>query len=502
MTSYLVLFLVLSPLPALLLLLMPFKLRDYRGIASLGTVPGLILSLVLYQLYMRDGSLEAYSFRADWLRFGNLAEFDKRIFTVDFELALDGLSLAMVLLTAILSLIAAWSSRIIKRDHKLYFICFFLLEAGMFGLFSAQNLVLFFLFFEMTLVAAFFLIGKWGFAGKERAAYYFLVYNGAGSAILLIVILVLFARTGTTDIESLRHIMTVGGVALVAPISGAMKSALLLALLAAFAIQLPVFPLHSWMVRVHAEAPAPVVILHAGVLLKIGAYGMIRFGMGIFPEQFAEWGSLLAVLGVISFLYGAFLALVQTEFKRVLAYSSVSHMGVVLMGLGSLEAAGVKGAAIQAVSHGLIAGLLFLLVGFLQEKKGTTVISELGGLAKGLPVFSGFLLAGGLAALGLPGMSGFIGEFLAFTGLFTVHPYWAAIALPGLVLTAVYVLRAVLGITYGSPGAVRAADDLDGEERFYSLLLLVLIIGIGIYPELAGGLFEEALDGIMAGMGR
>lgn len=262
-----------------------------------------------------------------------------------------------------------------------------------------------------------------------------------------------------------------------------MRMWLLVLLLLAFGTKLPIVPLHSWMVRVHVEAPIALVMIHAGVLLKIGAYGLIRFGGGFFPEQLQDISLVLAILGLINLLYGAFIAFVQTELRALLAYSSISHMGIVLLGLASFNSVGVQGAIFQTISHGLIAALLFLLIGVLLDRFGTTRISELGGIASQTPLFAGFFLAAGLASLGLPGMSGFISEFLAFLGLFETMPVIGAIGVLGIILTAVYILRAVLAVTFGErrPSFDRKMD-LSATEVVSSAVLLILIIWIGVYP--------------------
>ena len=372
----------------------------------------------------------------------------------------------------------------------------------MLGVFASENLFLFFLFFELTLIPTFFLIGKWGYAEKEKAAYSLLIYNGLGSAILLLVIIVLFARTGTTNIEALQTMMTSDNHQFVSSISEPLKYGLLTALLIAFGIKLPIFPLHTWMVRVHVQAPPSIVMIHSGLLLKIGAYGLIRFGIGIFPDQFQEIAILLAILGVINLLYGAFLALIQTDFKMVLAYASISHMGVVLIGLGAFNEAGIQGAIFQVVSHGLISALLFFLVGVFYERTKTTEIPSLGGMAKAMPITAGFLLAGAMAALGLPGMSGFISEFLAFLGLFREQPILGAIGALGMILTAVYTLVKVLGITYGN--AKRdwtGARDLHSVEYVPAVVLTGLIVLIGVYPTILSEPLKSALDTIMLRIG-
>ena len=342
-------FLVFSPLLGIVILLLIPKTQEYwlKFVGFVATLPALILSLNAFFQYRSGADLHQWDESLNWISFKNAIQYGD-LFSIKYELGLDGLSLVLLVLAAIISTLAAIASIQIKKEWKGYFILFLLLEIGMLGVFASENLFLFFLFFELTLIPTFFLIGKWGYAEKEKAAYSLLIYNGLGSAILLLVIIVLFARTGTTNIEALQTMMTSDNHQFVSSISEPLKYGLLTALLIAFGIKLPIFPLHTWMVRVHVQAPPSIVMIHSGLLLKIGAYGLIRFGIGIFPDQFQEIAILLAVLGVINLLYGAFLALIQTDFKMVLAYASISHMGVVLIGLGAFNEAGIQGAIFQS----------------------------------------------------------------------------------------------------------------------------------------------------------
>ncbi len=496
-------FLVFSPLLGILVLLFIPKTQEFglKLVGFVATLPALIWTVNTFFQYRSGSDLNKLNESLDWISFKGAVQYGD-LFSIRYELGVDGLSLVLLVLTAIIATLSAVASITIKKEWKGYFILFLLLETGMLGVFAAENLILFFLFFELTLISAFFLIGKWGYAEKEKAAFSFLIYNGLGSAILLLVIIVLFARTGTTNIELLQTIMTADNPQFISSISEPLKYGLLTALIIAFGIKLPIFPLHSWMVRVHVQASPAIVMIHSGILLKIGAYGLIRFGIGIFPDQFQEVAIILAILGVINLLYGACLALVQTDFKMVLAYASVSHMGVVLIGLGAFNEAGIQGALFQVVSHGLISALLFFLVGVFYERTQTTEIPRLGGMAKAMPITAGFLLAGAMATLGLPGMSGFISEFMAFLGLFREMPVLAATGALGLILTAVYTLVKVLGITFGK--AKRdwtGASDLQMVEYVPAIVLTGLIVLIGVYPTILSEPLKTALDTIMLRIG-
>lgn len=491
--------LVFSPLLGVILLaFMPKQEQKYiKLVGILATLPALLLALAAYFHYLAGKDLQDFSISMPWIQFGGFSQVDEHLFSVYYELGINGFSLLLIVLTAVVATLAAIASKYIKKEWKGYFMLFLLLETGMLGVFTAQNLILFFIFFEATLVSMFFLIGKWGYFEKEKAAYSFLIYNGLGSAVLLIVIMILFARTGTTNIDALHRFINDTNVQMIAPISKGAKLGLLIALFIAFGVKLPILPLHRWMLSVHVQAPPPIVMIHSGILLKIGAYGLIRFGLGIFPEQFKTLAVLVAVIGVINLLYGAFLALIQTDFKMVLAYSSISHMGIVLLGLAAMNEAGIQGAVFQVISHGLISALLFFLVGVLYERTETSLIAHFGGMAKGMPLTAGFLLAAGLASLGLPGMSGFVSEFMVFLGLFKEMPVLAAVGTIGLIITAVYILRSVLGMTFGK--AHREFDgvlDLKGVEFVPVVVLTLLIVLIGVYPSVLSSPLHATLLGL------
>ncbi|MNZ83439.1 NAD(P)H-quinone oxidoreductase chain 4 1 [compost metagenome] len=378
------------------------------------------------------------------------------------------------------------------------------------------------MFFELTLVATYFLIGIWGYFNRERAANQFLLYNGIGSAIMLLAFVILVNTAGfhidqagdqvsfiysgeyadilrnLTDPEAWVN-LTPEQLGAINPfqMTETMQWALFIMLLAAFGIKLPIFPFHTWMLKVHAEATPSVVMIHSGVLLKMGAYGLLRFGMLLFPGQAREWAVVLAALGVINILYGALLAFRQQDLKLVLAYSSISHMGIVLLGFAAFNEIGLQGAIFQLVSHGLISALLFLIVGSLYERTGTTELSQLGGLARSMPFMSGMLLTAGLASLGLPGLSGFVGEFLSFLGLFETMRWLTAAGVAGIILTAVYMLRAVLKITFGELSeSYVALKDARLIEAVPMIVLLAFIVLLGCYPSILTDTVQYSMNGL------
>ncbi|KSU81874.1 NADH-quinone oxidoreductase subunit M [Fictibacillus enclensis] len=499
--NYMLSLLVFSPLVGILALsFLSWKNERAIKLAGLfGTLLPLILVLIAAAGFHSSVSGLQMTEQANWISYTLEGLNGSMQLKINYELGITGLSLVLLILTAVVSFLAALASWNMKNASKSFFIFFLILELGMLGVFASQNLFLFFIFFEITLIPMFFLIGRWGYADREKAAYSFLIYNGIGSAILLIVFVALFMKTGTLNYGELTKILASPDGAAVA--GSTFRLSVLVSLLIAFGIKLPIFPLHTWMLRVHVQAPPSIVMLHSGILLKIGAYGLFTFGVGFFPEEFKKLGVLIAILGVINLLYGAFLAIVQTDLKKVLAYSSVSHMGIVLIGLAAMNEAGVKGAIFQLVSHGLISALLFFLIGVLYERSGSSDIQDFSGLAAAMPVTAGVLLAGGLASLGLPGMSGFISEFLAFIGLFQTMPIIAAIGALGIILTAVYILRAVLAVTFGPKKETHSAfKDLTVLEKVPAFVLLALVLLIGVYPEILSKSLTTVLDTILLGL--
>lgn len=444
----------------------------------------LLLSLLLYANFDKQSPEWQFAEHAEWmtLRFP-VYELSSQSFTtvelpIAYELAVDGISLPLVIMTTIVGSLSAIASWGITHRVREYFLFYFLLEIGMAGVFVAQNLLLFFIFFELTLIALFFLVGIWGFANRERAAYQLLIYNGIGSIIMLLAFAALFVYAQSFNFQEVADRLTV------ADVSESIRYGLFIALLIAFGIKLPIFPFHTWVPNVHPEASPAISMILSGVLLKMGAYGLIRFGVGFFPDIAANLSGWIAGLGLVNLLYGALLALVQRDLKRVVAYSSISHMGIVLFGIAALNVVGMQGAVFQMVSHGFISALMFFLAGVIYARTGTTAIDELGGLARPMPFVGGVFLTAAMASLGLPFLSGFVGEVQAYVGLFMSE--WKVIAVIGtlgLILTAAYLLRIVLTTTFGpTPSAWQALSDARPVEVVPMMTLVALIVLIGVYP--------------------
>lgn len=505
--------LTFSPLIGVLLLLLVPKdrLPIIRGIGVAATLIPLIIALFSYG----SSTTELHKWISIPLNLEAIGQIPGWTFEIQYYMSLDGISLPLVLMTTVVAAMAAIASFTIKNRAKTYYILFLLLEIGMLGVFMARDLFLFFAFFEWTLVPTFFMIGIWGLANREKAANRFLVYNGLGSALMLVAFVIMTVTFGFDQSQETGRLIYSGNIDLIINhlkdanslvnnmnnpfyLSEGWRMFAFVLLVIAFGIKLPIFPFHTWMLRVHEEAPAPVVMLHSGILLKMGAYGLIQFGIVLLPVQAAAWTTALAILGIINIVYGAVLAFAQKEFRLVLAYSSISHMGFVLFGIAAMNEIGLQGAVLQMVSHGFNSALFFLLVGALQQRTGTTRLGDLGGLAKSMPFISALLLIAGLASLGLPGLSGFPAELFSLLGLFDTMPWAAIIGALGVILSAVYVLRAILRITYGEQ-AERHANLQDARlyEAIPAILLTACILLIGIYPSIVTGSIDNGIKHII-----
>ena len=415
---------------------------------------------------------------------------------VDYFLGIDGLSMPMVLLTALISFIAAISSWTIEKSVKGYFALFLLLDTGMMGVFVSLDFFLFYIFWELMLLPMYFLIGIWGGPRKEYAAIKFFIYTLFGSVfILLVMIWLYFSATELMADGSKVHTFSL--IALMNPANysaDGILSALnpnnlrliaYIALFAGFAIKIPMFPFHTWLPDAHVEAPTPISVILAGVLLKMGTYGILRVSYPIFPDITRELMWYIALFGMINIVYGALVALAQKDFKKLIAYSSVSHMGYVLLGMASLTTVGVNGAIFQMFNHGTITAMLFLIVGVVYDRAHTRGINDFGGLATQMPVYTGFVTVAFFAAIGLPSMSGFVSEALVFIGAFGVSTIrvLTLISTLGILLGAGYMLWTLQRIFFGPLNEKWATlKDLDAREYAMFIPLTIIIIFLGVYP--------------------
>ncbi|MFA5874877.1 MAG: NADH-quinone oxidoreductase subunit M, partial [Anaerolineales bacterium] len=420
---------------------------------------------------------------------------------INFAMGVDGLSILLVLLTTFLtpiSILSTWTA--IEERVKDFMVFFLLLEVGMLGVFLAQDLFLFYIFWEFTLVPMYFLIGIWGGPRRIYAAIKFFLYTMAGSILMLLAILWLGIYQGTFSVPDL---ITKGGI------PANIQLWLFLAFAAAFAIKVPMWPLHSWLPDAHVEAPTAGSVILAGVLLKMGTYGFLRFNLPMFPEaavKAAPWMALLAVIGII---YGAAVSYAQKDIKKLVAYSSVSHLGFVMLGLFALNPQGIEGGILQMINHGLSTGALFLLVGMVYEQTHTREFSVYGGLWKIMPIYGSVMLIVSLSSMGLPGLNGFVGEFAILLGAFGSKaigsPWFAGIAAAGVIMAAVYILYMFQKMFLGPEGSIveevkkhgHALRDLNWREIVTVAPLLVLIFWIGLYPKPFFELMAPAVEKLL-----
>ena len=412
-------------------------------------------------------------------------------FGVEYHLALDGLNLLFVLLTGILGLAAVLASwREIDRSVGAHYLCIFATVAGIMGVFLAYDLFLFYFFWELMLVPMYFLIGIWGHEKRVAAAIKFVIYTMVSGLFLLVAILGLYYAHSTATGELTTDYAQLLGTELPADTA----RWLFLGFFVAFAVKLPIFPLHSWLPDAHTQAPTAGSILLAGLLLKTGGYGLIRFAVPLFPSAALEMSGPMAVIGVIGIIYGAALAFGQTDVKRLIAYSSVSHMGFVVLGVAAFQLTSLQGAVFQMLAHGLATGALFALAGMIQERLHTREFSELGGLWSRLPRLSVFTLLFVLASVGVPGMGNFIGEFLTLLGSISAAPNLVALAVAGIVLGMVAMLEMMARVFFGPVRSQTPIRDLGVHELVVVGLLAALIVGIGLYPQPALQSSEATLD--------
>ncbi len=488
MTSILSAVTFLPVLGAAVVFLLPRRAEGLVKVTALATT--LVTFAVSVPLFTRfDASLSAYQFveQRTWMP----------TLGVSYHLGVDGISLLLVLLTTFLMplvLLSSWHS--IERRWKEFAITMLLLETGMLGVFVALDLFLFYIFWEAMLVPMYLIIGIWGGPNRVYAAVKFILYTLTGSLLMLVAILALYfingAATGayTFDLPVLARYVLPAGRA---------QNLMFLAFALAFAIKVPMWPFHTWLPDAHTEAPTPGSVILAGVLLKMGTYGFLRFCLPLFPQAtmaFAPWMFALAVIGII---YGAWVSTVQADMKKLVAYSSVSHLGFVVLGLFTLNPQGMVGAIIQMVNHGLSTGALFLIVGMLYERRHTRLIAEYGGLWKVVPALSVLFLIVTFSSIGLPGLNGFVGEFLILVGAFQVHRPAAVLATTGIIFAAVYLLWMYQRVIFGdiTHEENRALPDLSLREWVILVPVLACIIWIGVYPVALTGKTEASVQALI-----
>ena len=474
-----------------------FVRRDttVRWVAGAVSLVELVLSIAVFVLYDSSSTASRYQL-VD--RFDGWIPVER--FPVEYFLGIDGLSAPLVLLTGLLGMVAVFASWSIRDRVRHYFVWLLVLQTAVMGVFTALDFFLFFLFWELELVPMFFLISIWGSGRKEYSAMKFLIFTILGGALMLVGILALYFSTGSFDMTAMPDALQAAS-SLVVPV-GIIFALFFLA----FGIKLPIWPFHTWLPDAHTDAPTAASVMLAGVLLKMGGYGMIRVSAGMFPEAIADFAWIIVAAGVINVLYGALVTLRQTDLKRLIAFSSISHMGFVLIGIasvagigGAVSPTGLTGASLQMFTHGTITGLLFLLVGYVYEKVHTRYVVDLGGLATRMPILATALVIAGLASLGLPGTSGFVSEITVFLGTFNVWSWPTALAAFGVVLTAGYILWLLQRALFG-PQRERFADVEDATrlEAVPIAVLVIAILVVGVYPALISDVFSAGIEPIVA----
>ena len=462
--------LVFLPIAGMILIMLtpPDRKRLIRIISTV--ITGLVLLLTLKLLWAFNPNSGGMQFveRVQWIPQLN----------VDYHLGVDGISILMILATSLLSFLACIASFGIDERVKEYFILYLLLEAGMLGTFLALDLFLFYIFWEVVLVPMYFLIGIWGGSRKEYAAIKFFLYTLSGSMFMLIGILALFFASTPHTFNMLELGRNAFGLRF--------QQIIFLALFLGFAIKVPIWPFHTWLPDAHVEAPTPISVLLAGVLLKMGAYGFYRISYPILPNAARWFGPFMGILAVIGIIYGGFVAFAQKDFKKMVAYSSVSHMGFVLLGLAVFTPTGLNGALLQMFNHAMITGGLFLLVGVLYDRAHTRDLDAFGGIWVKMPVYGGILIYISLASLGLPSLSGFVSEFMVLLGSYPVYRWMTIASCVGILLAAAYLLYMIQRVLLGKLDPKWAKlPDINKREIFTLVPLMILILLIGVYPKIA-----------------
>jgi NADH-quinone oxidoreductase subunit M len=446
-----------------------------------------VLALPLY--FRFDGASADYQFEefAPWLP----------SLGASYHVGIDGISLLLVLLTTLLTplaLLGAWHA--VDDRVKEFVATTLVLETGMLGVFISLDLFLFYVFWEAMLIPMYFIIGVWGGANRIYAAVKFVLYTMVGSLLMLVAILALYYQHGgatgtyTFDLPTVaRHVLAPGRA----------QNLMFLAFALAFAIKVPLFPFHTWLPDAHVEAPTPGSVILAGVLLKMGTYGFLRFCLPLFPDASVTFTPLVFALAVIGIVYGAWVSTVQPDLKKLVAYSSVSHLGFVMLGIFTLNQQGLVGGVLQMVNHGLSTGALFLMVGMIYERRHTRLIADFGGLWAIVPAFSSLFLVVALSSLGLPGLNGFVGEFLILVGAFQVDWRLAAVATTGIIFGAVYMLWMYQRVIFGEVRHEenRRLADLSAREWAVLLPLVFFIVWIGVYPVAFTGKTEATIEALV-----
>ena len=471
-------------LGAIVMLLLPEEERPLRYAAlGLAAVP-LLLTLYIYFAYGSDLGAASLTQDFTWLPSLNMG----------YRVGLDGLGFGMFFLTALLTLIAVVASYDIRENLKQYFAILFIAEVGMLGVFAAEDLILFYIFFEITLIPMYLLVGIWGDGNRRQAAIKFFVYTFLGSTVMLAGFLAFGILAGTYAMESLT---AGGGLGRTAQI--AIAAPILFGLL----VKVPAVPLHGWLLDVYVSSPISTNVVLSGILPKLGTYGLIKVAIPLLPAGVQPFLPYLAAFGVINIIYGAFVAFLQPDLKALVAYSSIGTLGFILLGAASGNAVGLNGAVLQQVTHGLYSALLFVLVGVIATRTGTRKIRELGGLAARMPWAGGLLALGAMAAMGLPGLAVFVSEFMSIMGGYDAYPVQGILAALGIVLSAMYLLYMLARVVFGpiQKPAYEAVGDAGRMEMAAAVPLAVLLVLFGVFPALLISVQRPGVEAVLSAIG-
>ncbi|HOG45014.1 MAG TPA: NADH-quinone oxidoreductase subunit M [Anaerolineae bacterium] len=460
-----------------------------KGVALATACIEFLLSLPLFTAFQPGGAAVQFELRLAWI--ASLG--------ASYHVGIDGVSLLLVLLTTfltVLALLSSWGA--VTKHLKGYLIAMLLLEASVVGVFVSLDVLLFYVFWEMTLIPMYLLIGVWGGERRIYAAVKFFLYTMAGSVLMMVAILALYFMNAGAGGGNTFSLAALASFARTLPYGTQLW--LFLAFFVAFAIKVPIFPFHTWLPDAHTEAPTAGSVMLAGVLLKMGVYGLLRFAFPLFPQVVISAAPYISVLAVIGILYGALVALMQPDLKRLVAYSSVAHLGFVVLGVFALTAEGLAGGMLQMINHGLSTGALFLLVGMVYERRHTREIAQFGGLWKVMPAFAVLYLIVTFSSIGLPGTNGFVGEFLILLGAFRSQVVFGVLGTAGIVLGAVYMLWTYQRVFFGAVDkpANLALKDLNVRELVTMAPLVILILAIGWYPAPLLARLEPAVQALMA----
>jgi NADH-quinone oxidoreductase subunit M len=504
MTSVLTVLTAIPAFAAVIALLAGNRVRVARGVALAAGTVSLALAAWVWFAIGTDGSMKFVE-RADWVP----------ALGIEYHLGVDGLGALMLLLAAIVSLMSIAASRKVASQSGLYFALILFLESGLFGTFTALNFFHWFLFWELSLIPAFFLIKLWGGEGRGPAATQFFVYTMVGSVALLLAFLALFLATGSMDFEVLTHMASSGELATAIQTHlGPIAPCLALAVLLGFAVKVPLMPFHTWLPATYSKAPTPVTMLLTGAMSKMGVYGLLRLALPIFGHELAQVRTPLLVLATLTVVAGAWAAAVQKDLKRVFAYSSVNHLGYCLLAIFAValptgpnattrlsQTAAMDGVVLQMFNHGLTAAAIFWFLALLEERSGGQLgINDFGGLRKPAPVFCGLMGISLFSSLGLPGLNGFVSEFLIFRGVFPLSWVSATVSVLGLLITAAVILTVIQRVFSGPlPERWKAFPDLTTGERFAVAPPLVLMAILGLVPQLALGTINATVMHLLAG---